>query len=170
MTDRWQELFDEARRENGNNNPERAEELVALAIQEAEHISPDTCSYSSAQCSFALWRYVQDRFAEAEVFHQRYIDTEKRLGIGERELANMMMWLAEMQQKQGKLNDAKQTIEYAIDLYPQGYLPELSGAYNDLASVLEEIGDSAGASVAMKKSAEVCKEWDELVESRRKGI
>src|SRR5207253_903761 len=106
---------------------------------------PNTHSYSSAQCSFALWRFVQDRFAEAEVFQKRYIDTEKRLGIGERELANIMIWLAEMQQKQGKLNDAKQTIENAIDLYPQGYLPELSGAYHDLSSVLEEIGDSVSA-------------------------
>jgi hypothetical protein len=167
MIDRWQKLFDEARRENGLNNAGRADELVALAIQEAECLSPGTPNYSSAQGSFAIWRYVQDRFAEAEVFQKRYIESEKRVGIGERELANLTRWLAEMQQKQGKLDDAKQTIENAIGTYPDGCLPELSGAYNDLASVLEEMGDSGTASAAKRKAAELQKEWDEIVESRK---
>jgi tetratricopeptide (TPR) repeat protein len=168
MDDYWQVLFDEARRENGNNNHERAEELVALAIQESELISPNTRSYSSSQCCFAMWHYIHNRFAEAEVFQQRYIDTEKQLGLGSRELGNLMMWLAEMQRKQRKLDECRQTIESAIGLFPDP--PDLAGAYNELASVLEEIGDSPGTAKAMKKSAELRHEWDQVVESRTKAM
>ena len=166
MAERWEELFDQARAENGKGNAARAEELVALTVREADGLSHDTHSYSSAQCGFALWRYVQERFAEAEVFQQRYIEAERRLGVGGRELANMTMWLADMQRKQAKLNDARQTIEKAIRLYPGGYLTELSQAYDDLASVLSELGDAAGASGARKKSVELAEEWDEQVKAR----
>jgi tetratricopeptide (TPR) repeat protein len=165
----WQNLFDEARRENSLANLERAEALVSLAIEEAGKLPPDSTSYSSAQCSFALWRYCQDRFAEAEGFQIRYIDAERCIGIGDRELANLMMWLAEMQLKQGKLNIAQETIEKAIAVFPPDYLPELSGAYEVLASVFEGLGDSISASVAKTKSVELRRKWDGLVEGRRRS-
>lgn len=155
MSEHWEKLFDEAKRENGLGNIERADELVSLAIREAQALPPDSSSYSSAQGSFALWRYFQDRFSEAEGFQKRYIDAERRIGIGDRELANAMMWLAEMQHKQRKLIIAKDTIESAIGLYPPSYFSELSGAYDVLATVLEELGDSTEASSAKRKSIEL---------------
>ncbi len=170
MTDSWRELFDEARTENGKNNTARAEELVALAIQAAEHISPNTRSYSSAQCGFALWHHFHERYAEAEVFQQLYIDAEKRLGIGDRELGNLMMWLAEMQHKQGKLADTKTTIENAIVIYPDGCLPELSGAQQELSDVLKEIGDITLATQCRKTAIDLQREWDTIVAERQRKL
>ena len=45
MNDPWKIIFDAARRENGLNNRERAEELVSLAIEKAEELPHDTESY-----------------------------------------------------------------------------------------------------------------------------
>ena len=64
--------------------------------------------------------------------------------------------------------DPTQTIENAVDVFPD--LPDLAGAYSDLASVLEEIGDSSGATAARKRSAKLRKELEEVDESRRKAI
>jgi tetratricopeptide (TPR) repeat protein len=160
-------LIDEARRENGRDNVERAEALLSLAIQQADQMPVQTRDYSSAQGIFAMWRFYQNRFAEAEVFERRHIEVEKRLGIDRRPLANLTMWLAEMQQKQGKLSVAKRTIEEAIQIYHPEDLFELSNAYAQLGSVLKEMGDSVGASSAAKKSEESKKRWDEIVEQRR---
>jgi tetratricopeptide (TPR) repeat protein len=166
MAENWRELFDEGRRENGLENVERAEELFTLAIQAAENLPPDEESYSSAQGTFALLRHHQGRFAEAEAFQKRYIDAERRLGIGDRELGNLLMWLAEMQGKQNSFIVARATIEVAIKVYPAASLPELSQAYADLASVLAQLGDPTGASAAAKKSKELRTQWDALVASR----
>lgn len=166
MNEHWKQLFDEARHVNGIGQLERAEELVTLAIANAESLPPDSTSYSSAQGHFALWRYCQDRFAEAEVFQIRSIDAAKRSGISDRELAGQMIWLAELQQKQGKWDSAKITIKNAIKLIPPGCLPELAYANEELASVLNKLGDTAAASSATMRSAELQKEWDALVASR----
>ena len=170
MGEHWEKLFDDAHRENGRGNVARADALVLLAIKEAEDLPADSPSFSSAQCSFALWQYGQERFAEAEIFQKKHIEAEKRCGIGERELANLTLWLAEMQMKQGKLDEAKSTIECAIERFPAGYLPELSGAYEDLASVEELMGDANGAFAARRKSVELRKEWNALVESRKSTL
>jgi tetratricopeptide (TPR) repeat protein len=159
----WRELFDEGRRENGLGDVQRAEELFTLAIQAAENLPPDLESYSSAQGTFALLRHHQGRFAEAEAFQKRYIDAERRLGIGAREMGNLLMWLAEMQWKQSNFVVARATIEEAIKAYPATSLPELSQAHADLASVLAQLGDPTGASAAAKKSQELRTQWDNLL-------
>jgi hypothetical protein len=115
MCDRWRQLFDSARHENGLGNFERADALVADAIREADQLRQDSPSYSSAQGSFALWRYSQNRFAEAERFQRRHIEAERRIGIGPRELASFTLWLAEMQHKQGHYHAARDTMILALE-------------------------------------------------------
>ena len=166
MTNDPLKLIDEARQANGDNNLELAEALLSRAIELADQMPRETREYSRAQGIFALWRFYQDRFAEAEIYQRRYMEAEKRLGLGERELANLTLFLAEMQQKQRKLGEAKATIENAINLFPPDP-SELSVAYADLASILAELGDSNGASIAGQKSAELRKEWDDIVAARK---
>lgn len=55
------------------------------------------------------------------------------------------MLLAELQQKQRKLADARATIENAIATYPEQCLPELSATQPELADVIKEMGHVAQA-------------------------
>jgi tetratricopeptide (TPR) repeat protein len=159
-------LIDQARQANSVNDFDRAEMLLSLAIQQADKMPQDTRDYSTAQATFALWRFYQDRFAEAEIYQKRYMEAEHRLGIGQRELANLTMYLADMQQKQGKLDLAKQTIDNAINLYPRDCFSELSQAYEDLAAVLAQLRDPLGAASAKTKSVELRKEWEDITGAR----
>ena len=160
MSERWRELFDQARIENGQKNVARAEELIAQAMEEAERLSPNTRSYASAQLSFALWEHHHERFAAAEAFQRRYIDSEKRLGISARELGNQLMWLAEMEFRQGRLEASTKTIEEAIETFPESCLSERAGAYRELFTAMIELGHTQLAEKYRKMSDDLKAEWD----------
>ena len=146
----WRKLFDEARSQNDLGNRQRAEELFQLSIQEADKLSPDSRSFSSAQMCFALWYWAFNDFAKAEFFELRAIKAESRFVRG-RELGNMMLCLADMQKSQGKLADAIETTEQAITLFPDRYELERSDAYRVLSQLLAEFGEPRAAEEALKK-------------------
>ena len=140
MKELWLQLFDDARFENGKSNGTRAEELMNLSIKAAEDISPNTRSYSSAQSGFALWHFTNERYAVAEPFQKRYIESEITLGIYPRELGNLYMFLAEIQLHQDDPGSALLTIDQAIEIYPADDFGELAAAYDKKSDLLSRRG------------------------------
>ena len=80
------------------------------------------------------------------------MELEKTLGIPQRELGNLMLSLADMQQHASLLAEARVTIEEAINIIPEDYIPERLNALEQLAGVVEQLGDHPAAVAAREKA------------------
>ena len=118
------EKFIAAAAESGSNSPEK-EQLLKLAVQEAEKFGPEDPRLATSLDNLAGMYMSQAKYAEAEPLHQRSLAIrEKALGPEHPDVAQSLNNLAMQYHAQGKYAEAEPLYKRSLDISEKSQGPE----------------------------------------------